>query len=312
MTNNTPQFFTIRAWQGFYFALILFAFFSHSSSMGQAQSLQNSDSNGSQQQRQVTAAMPEVKAPNAMLNTAASTGRVQTINLPGAIGVPLVHSAFVMQPVLPQPVYRGGEPGQAVNAPVMQTALDYRSGSDVDVRERSALDLDTAAAPTISSPSGEYTGSLRIMLASVSPASSIYYTLDGTEPTSASFLYEGPFTLTSNATLKAIAISNGKSSSRVTTVEYKIIPPTLGFEIGSNGIDSVEIFLTLNAPGAPSVAGEWTLTDGTLTLCSAQLTTETSMHCAAKLNRGSHDLKATYNGAYNGWKLTAGSTLRVD
>ena len=45
---------------------------------------------------------------------------------------------------------------------------------------------------------------------------SVYYTLDGTDPTTASTLYTAPFTLTQTTTLKAIAELNGNSSSVVT------------------------------------------------------------------------------------------------
>lgn len=40
----------------------------------------------------------------------------------------------------------------------------------------------------------------------------IYYTIDGTEPTAASTKYEAPFTLDASATVKAIAVKDGKSS----------------------------------------------------------------------------------------------------
>ena len=45
---------------------------------------------------------------------------------------------------------------------------------------------------------------------------SVYYTLDGTDPTTASTLYTAPFTVTQTTTLKAIAELNGNSSTVVT------------------------------------------------------------------------------------------------
>ena len=45
---------------------------------------------------------------------------------------------------------------------------------------------------------------------------SIYYTLDGTEPTENSTLYSNPISITTTSTLKAIATLNGNSSSVVT------------------------------------------------------------------------------------------------
>lgn len=313
MTHTASQRFEIRALWGLLVALVIVTLLAVFPRFIHAQSARSTDRSSSAQPT-VESALPHVTTTRGMLNAATATGHPLTISLPGASDEPLVHSSFMMQGAGPQPGNIGsarGETGHAVNVLMMQPAQVYRSGGDGDTHERSVLDQETIP-PTLSSPAGEYTGSLRIMLTSDSPATSIYFTLDGEEPTTDSFLYVRPFTLHSNATLKAVAISDGKPSSRVTTAEYKIIQPTLGFEVGTNGNDSVEIFLTLNAPGAASVAGDWTITDGTLTLCTASMTTETSLRCAAKLNRGNHDLKATYNGANNGWKLTAGSALRVN
>ena len=58
-----------------------------------------------------------------------------------------------------------------------------------------------------------YFASATISLSTTTEGASIYYTLDGTEPTSSSTLYNSPFTITESATLKAIAELNGNVSS---------------------------------------------------------------------------------------------------
>jgi len=56
-------------------------------------------------------------------------------------------------------------------------------------------------------------GSSPVELHTLSKGAKIYYTLDGTDPSSASTLFSGPFRLTKTATVKAIAIwPNGKTS----------------------------------------------------------------------------------------------------
>jgi hypothetical protein len=309
MPSTTTHQFPYRTLLGLLFALLLMALFALFPRNSRAQ--KGSDAQ-QQQAAPVVSALPEVKTTSYILSAQAATGHALTIRLPGASDDPVVHSSFEVRSALQPTSYHGGETARALNALSTEPAQVYRAGGDeVDARAMKALDGETNA-PNFSSSPGEYTGSLRVMLTGDSPATEIYYTLDGSEPTKASTLYTKPLTLTETVTIKAMAVAKGKSESRITVAEYKITQPTLGLEIGSNGLDKVEIFLTLNAPGAASVAGKWSITDGTQTVCSAELTTETSLHCPAKLNRGNHALKATYNGAYNGWQLSAASNVRID
>lgn len=78
------------------------------------------------------------------------------------------------------------------------------------------------AAPIISPGSGTYENVVTISMSTASPDSTIYYTLDGTEPSDASTQYTGPFSITESATVKAIAYSAGNTPSPVVTREYTI------------------------------------------------------------------------------------------
>ena len=51
----------------------------------------------------------------------------------------------------------------------------------------------------------------------------IYYTIDGSEPTSASTKYEAPFTLDASATVKAVAVKDGKESAVVEKAFEKVV-----------------------------------------------------------------------------------------
>ena len=79
------------------------------------------------------------------------------------------------------------------------------------------------AEPTIS-PAGNtyYAEKKEITLATATKGASIYFTLDGTTPTTKSNLYTGPFELTEDHIIKAIAIKNDWSDSSVITQEYTI------------------------------------------------------------------------------------------
>jgi putative alpha-1,2-mannosidase len=66
--------------------------------------------------------------------------------------------------------------------------------------------------PYIITPSRTFQQSLNVQIKCADADAKIYYTLDGSTPTANSTPYNAPFTLTTNTTIKAIAIKNGKSS----------------------------------------------------------------------------------------------------
>jgi len=83
----------------------------------------------------------------------------------------------------------------------------------------------TVETPSTSIAAGTYSSAQIITLSDTTPGVSIYYTLDGTTPTSASKLYSAPITISSTETLKAIAVDNSGNVSKVLSASYKIIAP---------------------------------------------------------------------------------------
>lgn len=69
------------------------------------------------------------------------------------------------------------------------------------------------AAPTFTPGEGEFVSEQDVVLSSEASGASIYYTLDGTEPTTSSTLYTAPIHLTQTTTIKAIAVLDGEISS---------------------------------------------------------------------------------------------------
>lgn len=57
---------------------------------------------------------------------------------------------------------------------------------------------------------------------SSSASATIYYTMDGTDPTVSSMVYSSPITLTQNKTIKAIAVAPGMSRSEIASFTYRI------------------------------------------------------------------------------------------
>jgi hypothetical protein len=61
-----------------------------------------------------------------------------------------------------------------------------------------------------------------ITLSCATAAARIYYTLDGSDPTTSSALYQSEIKLTGSATLKAKAVKTGYNDSTVATANFTI------------------------------------------------------------------------------------------
>lgn len=95
------------------------------------------------------------------------------------------------------------------------------------------------AEPTFSPEAGTYTEPVEVTL-TAEDGLTIYYTTDGSEPTTASTRYEAPFTLTETATVQAIAADAEGNLSDVVSAKYVINQPLavpegcVGFDFTNN------------------------------------------------------------------------------
>ncbi len=79
-----------------------------------------------------------------------------------------------------------------------------------------------AATPTFSPAAGTYTTTQSVTISDTTPGSIIYYTTDGSTPTTSSSVYSGAITVSASETLKAIAVVSANSDSAVGTAAYTI------------------------------------------------------------------------------------------
>lgn len=81
--------------------------------------------------------------------------------------------------------------------------------------------ITSLPAPTIEGEAA-FTGSTTVIIKSSESVASIYYTLDGTEPTMESILYKNPFVLDKTTTVKAIAVYKTVTSP-VASMDFQLI-----------------------------------------------------------------------------------------
>jgi hypothetical protein len=78
------------------------------------------------------------------------------------------------------------------------------------------------ATPTFSPAAGTYPSAQSVTLSDTTSGASIYYTTNGTTPTTGSTLYTAPITVSSSETIKAIAAASGYLNSAVASAAYVI------------------------------------------------------------------------------------------
>ena len=83
--------------------------------------------------------------------------------------------------------------------------------------------METAAAPVFFPGAGTYTAAQLVSLSSDTEGANIYYTLNGSTPTTGSSLYSGPVTISATCTLKCYAAKVNMKNSDVLSVAYAMM-----------------------------------------------------------------------------------------
>lgn len=132
-----------------------------------------------------------------------------------------------------------------VNVAMTIKALAVKDGyPNSDVAIAAYTIAEPAATPTFSVAAGAYTSIQDVELTTATDGATIYYTTDGSEPTTESKEYTAAIKVKESLTIKAIAAKDGMANSEVATAAYTIILPdyaTLPFEFdgGKAAIDDV-------------------------------------------------------------------------
>ena len=132
----------------------------------------------------------------------------------------------------------------------------------------------TAPVTTATPPGGVYNATQIVTLTSVDSSSvTIYYTVDGTTPTTTSPVYESPITISSATTLKFFGVDTSGNNEAVKTETYTFdfVPPsvTLNAITSPTKVTSQTISGTVEAGATVSVATNTAASDGSATVTGA-------------------------------------------
>jgi len=188
---------------------------------------------------------------------------VQTVSLADATpGAAIYYTTDGSTPTSNSALYSGpitisGTIGQTVTETInaIATAANYSPSAAASTVYTIHL-LPLAATPTFSVAAGTYTTVQTVSLSDSVSGAAIYYTTDGSTPTTGSNLYSGPITIPANETINAIATATGYAQSLVGSAAYVINLPPPAFTIADastavtaspNGSATTTLIITANA-----------------------------------------------------------------
>ena len=130
--------------------------------------------------------------------------------------------------------------------------------------------VSPAATPAFSVAGGTYTATQTVAISTTTSAATIYYTTDGTAPTTSSKVYSGPLTVSASETLEAVAAGGGYTTSPAASASYTISAPVIsnpgpgssgpGFSIGRGQFTASSFYL--NGGAQVTSDGVLQVTDG--------------------------------------------------
>ena len=181
-----------------------------------------------------------------------------------------------------------------------------------------AATIQIVQTPQFSPAAGTYTTAQTVRLTDGTPDAIIYYTTDGTSPTTNSSVYGESIPVSDTTTIKAIATKSGYTPSAVATATYTIqslIPTQLTLTGDPNpGTPGGAVTFTVRVKptsGSGTPAGTISTTIDGAAGPSLTLNSGSATFSSSSLTAGSHTIVATYGGdsSYSGSSATLIETI---
>jgi hypothetical protein len=181
----------------------------------------------------------------------------QSVTISGATGATIYYTTNGSTPTTASTKYSGAI---TVSATETIEAIAIETGYANSAVATAVYTINPVLpAPTFSPAGGTYTTSQSVTISGGTGAT-IYYTTNGSTPTTASTKYSGAITVSATETIEAIAIKNGYTNSPVVTAVYIISAGTTSYiNYPSGGFTTNKLSLNY---GASVIGGMLQLTDG--------------------------------------------------
>ncbi len=114
----------------------------------------------------------------------------------------------------------------------------------------------TVATPTFNPPSGtSFSSTLSVSIADSTSGSTIFYTTDGSTPTTSSQVYSAPFTISASTTVEAMATASGFVQSGVASASYTqnvavVATPSISPASGTTFSSTLSVSILDSTPGS--------------------------------------------------------------
>ena len=176
---------------------------------------------------------------------------------PGAV---IYYTTNGTAPTTSSAVYGTAIPVSA-NTTVEALAVAPGFGQSAVASAAYVIQAGVTATPTFSPAAGTYTSAQSVTISDTTPGAVIYYTTNGTAPTTSSAVYSAAVPVSANATLEALALAPGLTQSAVGSAAYVIQTggsPSINFASGFPSATGLQ----LNGKSKVSSSNFLELTDG--------------------------------------------------
>jgi hypothetical protein len=180
-------------------------------------------------------------------------GSTQSVNLSSMGSDVIYYTTNGSDPSTSSTQYHSNEPIQISSNTTLKAMAVKTGWSDSDIMTEQYTFLPQVATPTANPDAGVYSSAQEVTLSTTTEGATIYYTTDGSVPTTESSVYTSPLAISSNTTLNFFATGEGMANSNTVTQIYSIADPVYRFRNKENNA----YLFSINSEEIESIRENW-------------------------------------------------------